>query len=129
MPTRSHYIEELGIWEIHYEGAPDIDAAIEALGRVYRELDLARPFLLLWQTGEGAGVIEAEDLRRLMAFINDERPDVEGRSAIVAHDEATYGMGRVAQIYGEAVVPHLRVFRKRDEAIAWLLELTEGASS
>ena len=128
MPTHSEYNQDLGIWEVHMDGAPDIDEAVEVLGRMYEALDRTRPFLLLWQTGEGAGVIDSTELRKLMVFIKDRRPDVEGRTAIVAHDEATYGMGRVAQIYGETVVPHLSVFRKRDEAISWLLELTENGS-
>ena len=129
MPTRSEYNEDLGIWEVYIDGPPDIDETIEVLGRVYETLDPTRPFLLLWQTGEGAGVIDSPELRKLMEFIKDRRPEVDGRTAIVAHDEATYGMGRVVQIYGETVVPHLCVFRKRDEAITWLLELTEGSPS
>lgn len=127
MPTRGEYNEELGLWEIFSDG--DVDAAIETLRTVYAKLDPTRPFLLIWQTGEGAGVMDSPDLRRLMAFIEEERPHVEGRTAIVAHDETTYGMGRVAQIYGETVVPHLWVFRERDEAINWLMELTEGSGS
>ena len=128
MPTRSEYNEDLGIWEVYTDGPLDIDETIEVLGRMYEALDRTRPFLLLWQTGEGAGVIDSPELRKLMVFIKDRRPDVEGRTAIVAHDEATYGMGRVAQIYGETVVPHLWVFHKRDEAISWLLESTESGS-
>jgi hypothetical protein len=129
MPVRSEYHKDLGIWEIHFEGSSDADAAIETLRTVYGAIDPTRPFLLLWQTGVGVGVMDSPDLERLMSFVEDERPDVEGRTAIVAHDEATYGMGRVAQIYGESVVPHLWVFHERDEAINWLMELSEDSSS
>ena len=74
MPTRGAYNEELGLWEIFSDG--DVDAAIETLRNVYAKLDPTRPFLLIWQTVEGAGVMDSPDLRRLMAFIEEERPNV-----------------------------------------------------
>lgn len=120
MVVESFYNDELGVWEFHTEGRVDLDVVLTELAAVYKRLDPSRPFLLLWQSGAGSDPFESPDLPRLMEFVKENRPDVEGRTAIVALDDATYGMGRVAQIYGETVVPHLWVFRNRDEALAWL---------
>ena len=116
MPVRSEYNEELATWMIRSEGPVTVEETIEALSVIYDSQNLDRPLLILWETEGGPGVMESSELQRLMAFIKERRPDVGGRTAIVAHDEVTYGMGRVAQIYGEAIAPHLWVFRNRDEA-------------
>lgn len=122
MPLKSWYNEELRIWEFQTEGRVDLDLVMEELGGIYGQLDPKKPFLLLWQSGPGAEALGSHDLQRLMAFIKENRPEVDGKTAIVAEDDATYGMSRVAQIYGEAIVPHLWVFRDRGQAIAWLTE-------
>lgn len=126
MPVRSEYDEELAVWRIRSEGPLTVDETVRVLGGIYDAVDPTRPLLILWETAGGPGVMDSSDLQKLMAFIEKKRPEVGGRTAIVAHDEVTYGMGRVAQIYGESIAPHLWVFRKRDEALAWLLEAAEG---
>jgi hypothetical protein len=122
MPIRADYNEQSGIWEIFSEGPVEVDAVIIELRGVYERLDPTKPLLLLWTTGDGAGLLESSELRRLVEFVRENRPEVGGRTAIVAFDDATYGMGRVAQIYAEPVVPHLCVFRNGDDAMKWLRE-------
>lgn len=128
MPVHAEYNEELAVWMIQSADPVGVDEVIHTLTDVYQSVDPSRPLLILWQTEGGAGVMEASDLQELMAFIEEKRPDVGGRTAIVAHDEVTYGMGRVAQIYGEAIAPHLWIFRNRDEALAWLLEAADDGA-
>ena len=122
MPIRTGYNEQEGIWEINSDGPIVVDAVIAELRDIYERLDPTKPLLLLWTTGDGAGLLESPDLRKLVAFIGENRPAVGGRSAIVAFDDATYGMGRVAQIYAEPVAPHLCVFRDGKDAMKWLRE-------
>ena len=122
MPIRTGYNEPEGIWEIYSDGPVEVDTVIAKLGDVYERLDPTKPLLLLWTTGDGAGLLDSPDLRRLIEFVAENRPEVGGRTAIVASDDATYGLGRVAQIYAEPVVPHLCVFRNGDDAMKWLKE-------
>lgn len=45
-----------------------------------------------------------------------------GRTAVIAQSGEQYGLARMAEVFGdfESLPFALRVFRKRDEAVAWL---------
>jgi hypothetical protein len=122
MPVDVTFNDKSGIWELLSRPPTDVDELIFALRSVYQELDVNRPLLLLWQGVEEAGLMDAAGIQRLRNFMEAERPSVSGRTALVAESDVNFGMARVAHAYSDGVIPNMRPFRDRDEAIAWLLE-------
>lgn len=82
--------------------------------------------LLLWDlSAADLTLLTTENMRQFVkrtATIGKARHG--GRTAIVAPESLQYGLGRMAEIFGEVEsIPYeLRVFRKRDDAVLWLEE-------
>jgi hypothetical protein len=125
MPVDSHFDEESGIWEVFSRNPTDVEELITALRRIYERLEKGEQLLLVWQ-GEGTtGGLEPTDIQRLKMFVEMERPPVPGRTALVGESDVEFGLARVAQAHSEGVLPNMRPFRHRADALAWLREALE----
>ncbi|MCB1692433.1 MAG: hypothetical protein KDI19_06675 [Pseudomonadales bacterium] len=87
--------------------------------------------LMLWDLSDAQAThIKPEMLQRFVARSSKLGADrTEGKTAIVAPNDLTFGLARMSGTYTEMEeAPYeMRVFRKFDDALAWLLEdMNEG---
>lgn len=102
---------------------PDTVAFIRALAG--DPAVLGRRYILL-NMNRGEPALPTGDLRHLVDVY---RPLVEAglrAIAIVAGFTHVFGMSRAFSIYGEALGIPIHVFRREDEALAWLDSLAAG---
>jgi hypothetical protein len=66
------------------------------------------------------------DLRRTAAdFKGRPKMQVPGRAAVLASSNLIYGLLRMFEVFNEGNPVEIRVFRKPDEAVAWLTGETD----
>lgn len=96
--------------------------------KIYESAERDKPLLILWDLTEVTKMPGWPDMEELIATVRKRRPDLPGRSAIVATDEFIYDLSRVLQVrLEERVIPELEVFRDVSEAEKWLSDWREVA--
>ena len=96
---------------------------IEELGRMLGDPDFRKGASNLWdfRSADGSGVTSA-DIQQLAIFIEKNR-DRRGdgyKVAFVVAREADFGMARVYEGYAASLPFDIRVFRRMEEALAWI---------
>ncbi|HEX5131445.1 MAG TPA: hypothetical protein VFX92_03040 [Candidatus Krumholzibacteria bacterium] len=66
----------------------------------------------------------AEDIQRVAAFLGPHAERISRRCAVLAAEDIQFGLSRLGAVYSETAGVATRVFRNRDEALAWLLKDT-----
>ena len=64
-------------------------------------------------------LFSVSDLRRMAADLRG-RPEIRGRAAVLASSNLVYGLLRMYEVFSDGDPVELRVFRKPEEALAWL---------
>lgn len=94
--------------------------AITAVRRVYADPRFAARARTVWDLRAGRALLDGEEVRLLAEHVREERPEGRGRTAIVAGDDLTFGMGRMyEQIAADGPVD-VNVFRDLEPATRWL---------
>jgi hypothetical protein len=86
------------------------------LGALYRSAAIPA---MLWDLSR-AGLAQSFDVQSVTSFILRCRPNLPGRTAVVAPDDVTYGLSRMGQVYLEDLPLEFQVFRNREDALSWL---------
>jgi hypothetical protein len=83
----------------------------------------------LWDmSGSKLSKVTIEGMRQFMnraAQLGEPRRG--GKTAVVVHSTLQYGLGRIAEVFSEFIqLPfEFRIFKLRDDAIAWLNDVTD----
>ncbi len=62
----------------------------------------------------------SEDIKRVAEFLGPYSDRIGGRCAVLATEDIHFGLSRMGSVYSAGVGVETRVFRDRDEALAWL---------
>ena len=62
----------------------------------------------------------AAEIKRVAEFLGPYADRIGGRCAVVAPADVHFGLGQMGSVHSERVGVTSRVFRGRDEALAWL---------
>jgi hypothetical protein len=89
------------------------------LRALYRGVANRSPPAMLWDLS-GASLPASFDVRSFTSFVRRSRPPTPGCTAIVADQDATYGISRMSQAYLDDLPLEFQVFRYREDAINWL---------
>ena len=96
---------------------------LEDLGRSRRELAV-----LIDETEASPGLVGGSEIRRIVEHWRRATTLKRGRVAIVAPGLAMYGINRMGQsLGGEDAEGHIGVFKVRDAATEWLLDVDPPA--
>jgi hypothetical protein len=119
MPVTYEYVED--ILEIRASGTYPADAVTQIFAEVIA--DRARPRLhALLYDARASEVITSRstvDVQRAVDFFRGLGPHIGMRMALVAGNDAVYGVMRMIAAWAEGAAITAGVFRDRDEALAW----------
>ena len=89
-----------------------------------KALDLGDCRRRLWVFEHGFGLTPSE-LKEIAEFGKSIWP-TPSRAAIVAHDDLSFGLSRIHEVYREQKDHETRVFRSKEEAVEWLHSLVDS---
>ena len=73
--------------------------------------------------------LDSEDLRQIAAFSSALRGERgNARVAAVSSEDLSFGITRMYEVVGEVAHLQFKAFRDFDEAVAWVLDVPEGAT-
>jgi hypothetical protein len=121
MPVKVNVHPDTGI--AHYSATGDLtrEEVITVIGQVYGDPAFRAPWHSIWDLTGAKPVFTADELRQVVAYVQDHRPEDAGRIAIVATEDLAFGMSRMYEIFSSDLKVETRVFRHLDPAQRWLL--------
>ena len=120
MPLRFVHDPTLDLVLTTAEGPVTAADLMEHAAAIAAELD--RPAMeLVDLTGQGEISVELATVRKMAEYLRDEDDDpTPGKLAMVADDEALFGVLRLYSVHRQTGSLEILVFRTREEALAWL---------
>ena len=94
--------------------------AIDAVRRLYADPRFTARARAVWDLRAGQTLLDTEEVRRLADHVDTGRPEGRGRTAIVAGDDLTFGVGRMYEQIAASGPVDVHVFRDVEAATRWL---------
>jgi hypothetical protein len=121
MPVTVNLDPDTGI--AHYSATGDVtrENVISVIGQVYVDPTFRAPWHSIWDLSGAKPVFTAAELREVVAYVRDHRPEDAGKVAIVATEDLAFGMSRMYEIFSSDLNVETQVFRDLEPARQWLL--------
>jgi hypothetical protein len=111
-------------------GTVETTEMLAALDDALRQLEPGRPYDVLSDHRELVRAVTPEQIRALMGALSVGGQAIQGgRCGVVVSTDASYGMMRLMAVHAEAVGIKVGVFRKLEEAVAFIAEAPRTPSA
>ena len=114
--------DESGVVSVVVTGDVSLEEGLETVATIYNDTRFRLPSRILWDLTEGHFSWTREELRVLGDFVIRNRPEGQGRAAILVSDERSFGLTRMYELMTGDISVETMSFRHRGPAIQWLNE-------
>lgn len=114
--------DEVGVVTVVVTGDISIEDALEAVAGIYDDTRFRLPSRILWDLAEGQFSWTPSEIRVFADFVSQNRPEGQGRAAVLVSDERSFGLTRMYELMTGDTPVEAVSFRDRGPAIEWLNE-------
>ncbi|HKI62028.1 MAG TPA: hypothetical protein VKA31_07025 [Mariprofundaceae bacterium] len=114
---KTNIIEPGSIIEFLVEGNSNLHDVLDIISSQYRNISTG----ILWNFVEGSNSnLSADEMIRIVNMVK--KHAIHKRTAYIGSVDLEYGILRMYEAYAETsvVLPEMKVFRDRDEALQWI---------
>jgi hypothetical protein len=115
-----------GVLMMSFGGTYEPEDVTERFVAAIKDPACPRPVALLVDVSRSEVLAErpASEIRRVAEFLGPYAERIGGRCAVVAPSDVHFGLSQLGSVHTERVGVISRVFRCRDQALAWLKGMT-----
>ncbi len=118
-----YYIDtENGLIRADYSGLIDRQALQECIKKLFNNPAFNSGFDGVSDFRKANLEMNYDELEKFRAWLDQQETNSTGRWAVLVSTDLGYGTIRVWEVLSEGYHESLRVFRKEDEALSWLME-------